>query len=180
MVIWLTGLSGAGKTTLGRAVVDLLSRVGPTVFLDGDAVRAAFADNLAYSESDRVIQIQRMSRLAGLIAGQGIAVVVAALYANDELLAWNRANLPGYVEVYLSAGIDTLAARDAKGLYGRALSGETQDVVGVDIPWHAPISPDLVLDVELRQPPEVWARRVVDLVPSIKARLGQPVEDGLR
>ena len=167
MVIWLTGMSGAGKTTLGKALCRLIRPAAPVVILDGDVVRAVIADGLGYSEADRFIQIGRMSRLARLIAEQGIVVIVAALYASDELLAWNRANLPGYFEVYVSASPETLVARDSKGLYERARRGEVQDVVGLDIPWHAPVTPDLVLDMDRSESPDVLARRIMELLPSI-------------
>jgi len=176
MVIWLTGLSGAGKTTLGRAVYDLIHPVAPVVFLDGDVVRAAIGDGLGYSEADRFVQIGRMSRLARLLAGQGIVVIVAALYANDELLAWNRANLPGYVEVYVSASLEALMARDSKDLYARARRGEAIDVVGIDIPWHTPPAPDLVLEMDRPEAPEVLARRVVGLVPTIERMIAESAE----
>jgi adenylylsulfate kinase-like enzyme len=165
MVIWLTGLSGAGKTTLGKVVCELIKPVAPVVFLDGDVVRAAIADGLGYSEADRFIQIGRMARLAQLLAEQGLVVVVAALYASDELLAWNRVNLPGYVEVYVSASLEALMARDSKGLYERARRGEARDVVGMDIPWHVPAAPDLVLDMDQPESPLVLARRIIGLLP---------------
>jgi adenylylsulfate kinase-like enzyme len=177
-VIWLTGLSGSGKSTLGRALRDLIAPVEPVVLLDGDAVRAAMADGLGYSEADRTVQIGRMARLARLLADQGVLVIVAALYASDELLSWNRANLPGYIEIYLRADVEALAGCDAKGLYLRARRGEVRDVVGVDIPWHAPASPDLIVDVEDRLPPERLARRVVELVPELAVRLAPAVTEG--
>lgn len=150
----------------------MISGVMPAVLLDGDAVRAAVGDGLGYTEADRAIQVGRVARLARLLADQGLVVVVAALYASDELLSWNRANLPGYVEVYLSASMATLASRDQKGLYRRAVRGEVKDVVGLDIPWHAPIAPDLTLDMDQVEPPDQLARRVVELLPSIAVRLG--------
>lgn len=177
-VIWLTGLSGAGKTTLGAALRDLISGVAPVVLLDGDAVRAAVDDGLGYSEDDRHVQISRMARLARLVAGQGIVVVVAALYASDELLAWNRANLPGYVEVYLSASIETLGTRDPKGLYERARRGDAHDVVGLDIPWHAPVSPDLVLEMDAPTTADRLARKVIRLVPELANRLDSASLEG--
>ena len=158
MVIWLTGLSGSGKTTLGRALRELISPAAPVVFLDGDAVRAAIGDDLGFREEDRVVQIGRLARLARLLADQGIVVVVAALYAGDSLLAWNRANLPGYLEVYVSASMETPVA----GL---------PNVVGVDIPWHAPAAPDLVIDMDHPEPAPQLARRVVALVPSLASHL---------
>jgi adenylylsulfate kinase-like enzyme len=170
MVIWLTGLSGSGKTTLAHALRDLIGAVRPVVVLDGDAVRAAFDDGLGYSEADRNVQIGRMARIARLLAGQGIAVVVAALYASDELLAWNRANLPGYFEVHLDCPIDELIRRDAKGLYARAARGEIRDVVGVDIAWRPPRTPHLRLDMTALRPPADLAHDVLAALPAPSAQ----------
>ncbi|MBM3751977.1 MAG: adenylyl-sulfate kinase [Acidimicrobiia bacterium] len=146
MVIWITGLSGAGKTTL---CTELYRRLKPSVRhlvqLDGDAFRDAFND-LGHTEPERFKHISRVQRMAKLLADQDLVVLVGVVYANPELLAWNRANLPGYVEVYLQAPFETVVARDSKGLYARALRGEIRNVVGVDIPWVEPVAPDLTLD----------------------------------
>jgi len=170
MVIWITGLSGSGKTTLARALRDQIGGRQAVVILDGDAVRAAFRDGLGYAEADRRVQIGRMAGLARLLADQGLTVVVAALYASDDLLAWNRANLPGYFEVHLDCPLDTLAGRDDKGLYARAIRGEAHDVVGVDIPWQPPRHPDLRFDMAAPRPPSELAREIVAALPA-RARL---------
>lgn len=161
MVIWVTGLSGAGKTTLCRAYYDLYKPSCPElVLLDGDAVRAAFGHDLGHRESDRHKQIRRIQGIARLLSDQGLVVLVSALYSHPDLLAWNRANLAGYFEVYLRAPLDFLRRRDGKGLYSGAERGEVRDVVGVDIPWHEPAHADLVLDASRPADPKVWARRV--------------------
>ena len=153
MIVWMTGLSGAGKTTLCNALHVRLLPVRPRLIkLDGDALRQAVSDDLSFCTADRVRQVRRVQGLCGLLAAQGADVLVSVLYANPVLLAWNRANLPGYVEVYLKAGVDFLATRDGKDLYRRAQAGVTRDVVGVDIPWQAPRNPDIVFDAE-RSPP---------------------------
>ena len=168
MVIWITGLSGAGKTTLCRALwQELKSRCPELVCLDGDAVRAAFGHDLGYRESDRRMQIQRLQRLAQLLAEQGLVVLVAALYSHPELLAWNRQNLREYFEIYLKASTDTLRRRDAKGLYREAAAGMRPHVVSVDIPWHAPDAPNLVIDVDNAPSPEVCARQVISALPRL-------------
>lgn len=166
MVIWLTGLSGSGKSSLCTALYALLKPARPgLVRLDGDEIRAAFGSDLSFKEPDRFRQISRIQRIAKMLADQGLDVLVAALYANPELLAWNRANLPGYFEVYLEAEIDFLMGRDTKALYARARRGEIADVVGVDIPWHAPRNPDLVIASATAPAPELLARRVLEALP---------------
>ncbi|MDJ0949923.1 MAG: adenylyl-sulfate kinase [Alphaproteobacteria bacterium] len=172
MVIWITGLSGAGKTTLCQALKALLNPVMPgLVLLDGDDVRAALGPDLGYAEAYRVVQIQRIQRLAKLLADQGLVVLVGALYASPELLAWNREHLRGYFEVYLEADLALVRSRDAKGLYAAAAAGKMADVVGMDIPWVPPAHPDLTLDAGQAEPADALARRIVDAIPDLRSRL---------
>ncbi len=146
MVIWITGLSGAGKTTLATALYEAMKpRLPALVRIDGDEVRALFGNSLGFSEPDRRLQIQRLQSLATMLDGQGLVVIVAALYAHPELLAWNRDHFSDYFEIYLEASIDLVRSRDSKGLYAKAQAGEMADVVGVDVPWHAPDSPHMTV-----------------------------------
>jgi len=168
-VVWVTGLSGAGKTTVSHALRARLRREGETaVCLDGDVIRAAMGDGLGYRENDRRVQISRLQALARYLSAQDLTVIVAALYSHAELLDWNRRNFPRYVEVYLRASLDALRRRDAKGLYaGRP------DVVGVDIPWYAPATPDVVLDTDELRPPDELAAAIVAAMAGRRA--GRPV-----
>jgi adenylylsulfate kinase-like enzyme len=162
MVIWSTGLSGAGKTTLAVALRDILKPQLPhTVLIDGDVIRDVFGESLGYAEPDRVIQINRIQRLAKILADQGLIVIVAALYSHPDLLAWNRKNLSGYFEIYLKASQDLLHRRDQKNLYSMAKKGETKNVVGIDIPWHAPQAPDLIFKADEEAQPQQMAQRVI-------------------
>lgn len=172
MVIWITGISGAGKTTLSVALYELLKpRLPELVLIDGDAVRAMFGENLDYSEASRMVQIKRIQALVHYLARQGIVVIAAALYAHPDLLAWNRANLPGYFEVYIKAPLHLVRARDPKGLYEKAARGDMPNVVGVDIPWHEPSRPDMVIDATISDTPSALARRVAGAVPRLAAAL---------
>ena len=172
MVIWITGMSGSGKTTLAVALHDLLKpKRQHTVLLDGDVIRAAFGVGLGYSEPERVTQIQRIQNLAKVLADQELIVIVAALYAHKDLLNWNRQNLPGYYEVYLDASMDLLEGRDKKNLYSMAKSGETRDVVGMDIPWNAPASPDLLFNADSESSPDEMARQLIGKIPALSGVL---------
>ena len=172
MVIWLTGLSGAGKTTIAEAMVGMLKpHIPQLVLVDGDVIRELFGASLGYEEPARQEQIGRIQRLAGWLARQGQTVVVAALYAHPDLLAWNRDNLPGYFEVYVNAPMALLRERDSKGLYAGADSGQTPNVVGIDIPWHAPQQPDMLIDASHVEPPLKLATRIVRQIPDLVSTL---------
>jgi len=161
-VIWLTGLSGAGKSTIAEALVSRLKPMRPdTVLIDGDTVRVLFGGDLGYDEAARHQQIGRIQRLAHWLGRQELCVVVAALYAHPDLLAWNREHLPDYFEVYVDAPLNLLRARDSKGLYAGAASSMMRHVVGMDIPWHAPKQPDMVIDAQGMEPPAETAARIL-------------------
>ena len=146
-VFWVTGLSGAGKTTVGRELWRRLRAAGRQVFfLDGDALRAVIAEDLGHSADNRRRSAMRNARLCQLLAGQGADVVCATISLFHEVQRWNRENIPGYREIYLRVPIDELRRRDSKGIYAGAQSGDVRDVVGYDVPAEAPEAPDLVLD----------------------------------
>ena len=146
-VFWITGLSGAGKTTLGRELWSRLRAAGrPVTFLDGDALRAVIAEDLGHSADDRRRSAMRNARLCRLLAEQGADVVCATISLFHEVQRWNRENIPGYREIYLRVPIDELRRRDSKGIYAGAQRGDARDVVGLDVPAEAPEAPDLVLD----------------------------------
>lgn len=147
MVIWIVGLAGAGKTTIGREVHARLGaeRRG-VVFLDGDHVREIMGNDLGHSLEDRVRNAWRICRLCRYLDGQGIDVVCAILAVSHETLAWNRESYSDYFEVFLDVPISVLEQRDQKGLYSGARAGRVRDVVGVDIPFAPPPASDLVLD----------------------------------
>lgn len=163
MVIWATGISGAGKTTLCDAIWRILKPKMPQlVSLDGDALRDLFGNDLSYKEPDRVRQIHRIQGMAKFLADQGQTVLVGALYAHPDLLKWNRENLVNYFEVYIDAPLSVVKARDPKGLYAKVDEGNMKDVVGIDIPWHAPKNPDLVFNPSDGLSPEEMAQKVID------------------
>ena len=162
MVIWITGLSGAGKTTLATALYEAMKPRLPTlVRIDGDEVRALFGNSLGFTESDRRLQIQRLQSLATMLDGQGLVVIVAALYAHPELLAWNRDHFSDYFEVYLEASLELVRSRDPKGLYAKAARSFNlfwgAQGVHVDIPFSKTSTDHVVKCLE-----ELWRRGTLD------------------
>lgn len=150
MVVWIIGLSGAGKTTVGEALVRQWRVAAPnTVLVDGDAVRTLFAasgDRVDHSLAGRRRNAERTIALCEWLDRQGMNVVCCQLSLFEELRAAHRNRVSGYFEVWLNTPLAVVTARDTKGLYARALAGEIADVVGVDIPFPTPARPDLVLD----------------------------------
>jgi cytidine diphosphoramidate kinase len=146
MVIWLIGLSGAGKTTIGKEVSKLWrEKERQSVFLDGDAFREIMGDNLGHRREDRRTNAKRVCRLCKLLDDQGIDVICSILSIFEESRRWNRQNLAEYTEVFIQVPMDELIRRDPKGLYKKALQGKIKNVAGIDLEFELPESPDLTI-----------------------------------
>jgi adenylylsulfate kinase-like enzyme len=155
-VIWITGLSAAGKTTLATAVTRRLREEGtPVVMLDGDELREALAVTDTHTRDSRLVLAHKYSRLALMIACQGVTVVVGTVALFKEIHAWNRENLPGYFEVYLRVPLDELRRRDPKGIYKRFDAGKLTDVAGLDLPVDEPAAPHLLIEYKSGVTPDV-------------------------
>lgn len=147
MVVWLVGLSGAGKTTLANKVVtDANQKNINTVLLDGDVIREVFGNDLGYTMEDRLLNAQRICQLGKFLDGQGINVVCAILSIFPETREWNREHIENYYEVFIDTPIETLVDRDTKGIYGKFNRGEISDVAGMDIKFPVPNHADLIID----------------------------------
>lgn len=150
-VIWLTGLSGAGKTTLARAISRSLFERGFRVeTLDGDEVRENLSRGLGFSRHDRDINVGRIGFVARLLARNGVIVLAAAIspyrQSRDDARRSIESEGIRFVEVYVSCPLQVLIARDVKGLYQRALAGEIENFTGVSDLYEPPFSPDLIID----------------------------------
>ena len=143
MVIWILGLSGAGKSLLGLELKDELKKdFGEFIILDGDVVRRVFGNDLGFSIEERNINASRISKLAHFLSQNNINVIVSVLSLFPEWLKWNRENIKEYYEIFIDVPISTLKARNKKNIY--FLNGkENKNVVGVDINFIKPIKPDL-------------------------------------
>ena len=146
MVIWIIGLSGAGKTSLAEEIErQVRSRVPNIVFIDGDVIREIFANDLGHTLDDRRKNADRISKLCKFLDNQGVNVVCSILSLFHESQDWNREHINNYYEVYIEASIEKLIERDSKGLYKKALKGELNNVAGIDLEFLPPVKPDLFI-----------------------------------
>lgn len=145
-VVWLTGLSGSGKSTIGRALAARLTERGvPVEYLDGDSMREVFP-NTGFSRAERNAHVKRVGYLASRLEHHGVTVVCAFISpyaaARDEV----RRLCHNFLEVYVSTSIEECERRDAKGLYARARRGEITQFTGIDDPYEPPESPFMTID----------------------------------
>jgi adenylylsulfate kinase len=145
-VIWVTGLSAAGKTTLAKLVhKKMLSHKIPTIILDGDVLRECFDSKNLTSREERLKLGYSYSKLARMLSLQGVTVVIATIGLFKELHVWNRKNIPNYFEVFLDVPIDELIKRDPKDIYKRYYAGEIKNVAGLDFDVDFPENPDYTI-----------------------------------
>lgn len=148
--VWLTGLSGSGKSTVAVALEHRLVEYGrPAYRLDGDNVRMGLCSDLGFDRADRDENVRRVAEVAYLFAEAGIVALVALIspYADARRLARQRHEAAGipFIEVYVATPVAVCASRDPKGLYARAETGSVASMTGVDDPYEVPISPELVV-----------------------------------
>ena len=166
MIVWLIGLSGSGKTTVGTLLVEKWKQTEPqTVLVDGDQIRDLFKfDQRAASHTieGRRINAERMTSICHWLDQQGINVVCSILSIFPDMRAENRKVFANYFEVYLSVPMSVLTARDTKGLYAAAKSGEMDNVVGVDIEFPEPLDANLIVNSHgEEQTPELIAEQIL-------------------
>jgi adenylylsulfate kinase len=165
--LWLTGLSGAGKSTIAERVGPELERRGALVeYLDGDVVRTHLSKGLGFSKEDRDTNIERIGWVAGRLTRAGAAVLVSAISPYRETRATARAMVEehgAFVEVFVDASVEACAERDVKGLYAKAFAGEIRGFTGVDDPYEAPGAPEIAIPTELETPEQSAARVIAEL-----------------
>ncbi|WP_421901382.1 adenylyl-sulfate kinase [Maridesulfovibrio sp.] len=146
-VIWLTGLSASGKSTIAKKMQELLREKGKTpLLLDGDQFREAVADhNCGHDPESRILNAYRISRFANMAARQGLVVIVATMSLYHEIHEWNRKNFPDYFEVWIRADLDTLKKRDPKGLYKHIATGDAENLPGMDLTPEFPKNPEMTI-----------------------------------
>jgi adenylylsulfate kinase len=166
-IVWLTGLSGAGKSTLATAVSQRVAPQRPVELLDGDEMREFLTAGLTFSKQDRDTNVQRIAYVARLLAKHGVLVFVAAIspYVETRADVKRRAAAAGvaFLEIFVNAPLATVAERDVKGLYKRAMAGEIPNFTGVSDPYEPPPSPTLEVRTD-RETLEVCEQRIVDAI----------------
>ena len=164
VTIWLTGLSGAGKSTITEHLVPMLHQYTPKIeVLDGDVVRTNLSKGLGFSKEDRDTNIRRIGFVCNLLTRNGVVAIAAAISPYKAIRDEVREMIGDFVEVYVKASVDTCIQRDVKGLYKKALSGEIKQFTGVSDPYEPPENPEVICDTETETPAESAAKIVVYL-----------------
>jgi adenylyl-sulfate kinase len=149
VTVWLTGLSGAGKSTIAAALARRLREAGVrTEVLDGDEVRQHLSKGLGFSRDDRNVNIARIAYVAKLLTRNGVVVISAAISPYAEARAEARHVIGDFVEVFVDASVEECIRRDPKELYKKAIAGVIQGFTGISDPYEPPQAPELVIDTE--------------------------------
>ena len=165
-IVWFTGLSGSGKSTVANVLEQRMAAEGKhTYILDGDNVRHGLNKDLGFSDEDRVENIRRVAEVARLMADSGLIVLVSFIspFRNERELAREVAGDIDFVEAYVNTPLEVCAERDPKGLYAKAKSGEIKNFTGIDSPFEPPENPDIMLNAAERDPVDL-ANELYDLI----------------
>ncbi|MFJ7315186.1 adenylyl-sulfate kinase [Pseudomonas sp. NPDC098747] len=166
IVIWLTGLSGAGKSSIANALELALCDEGRhTYLLDGDNVRLGLCHDLGFSDKDRIENIRRISEVAKLFIDAGLIVITAFIspFVRDRALARDVIGKDNFVEVFVDTPLNECERRDPKGLYKKARQGLIKDFTGIDSAYEAPTNPQIRI-CTLEDDLETAARRIIDFI----------------
>lgn len=156
-VVWLTGLSGSGKSTIARNLEALLYQAGiRTLILDGDNTRKSINRDLDFSDAGRKENIRRVAEMAKLLNDAAVVVITAFIspFAEDRQLAKTIIGEDCFIEIFVDTSLECCLARDAKGLYKKALNGELANFTGISSPYEKPQNPNLSLHTENQEPEE--------------------------
>jgi bifunctional enzyme CysN/CysC len=168
VTVWMTGLSGSGKSTIAYSAEMMLVQAGRAAYvLDGDNLRHGLNSDLGFGAAERSENVRRVGEVARLMADAGLVVLVPVIspFASDRKLVREAHGQAGlrFIEVFVDAPLELCEQRDPKGLYARARAGEISDMTGLDSPYEAPETPDLTLDSE-RTSAEKLAAQIVEAV----------------
>lgn len=164
MIIWITGLSGSGKTIIGKRVYDILKKKNNnTVFLDGDIFRDLF-DNKGYTINERYEVANKISNLCNYLETENLNVICCTISLFHKIHEYNKKRFKTYYEVLIDVEMDELINRDKKGIYTAAIKGEIKNVVGIDIKPEFPKKPDLIIDNNIMNDLEKKAQMIIEMI----------------
>ncbi len=169
-VIWCTGLSGAGKTTLAKNLEKALHNKGHlTQVLDGDNIRSGINNNLGFTEADRRENIRRIAEVSKLLIESGVITINSFISPTREIreMAMDIIGKDNFIEIYVEAPLEVCEARDVKGLYKKAREGKIKNFTGIDSPFEAPDHPDAVINTHTYKVEECLAQAIDVVVPRI-------------
>ncbi len=149
VILWFTGLSGSGKSTVANEVSHRLHQMGKLSYiLDGDNIRHGLNKDLGFSPEDRAENIRRISEVANLFADAGVITITAFIspYRKDRDFCRELAGEGRFIEIYVKASVETCEKRDPKGLYKKARAGEIKEFTGISAPYEEPLNPEIILD----------------------------------
>ena len=171
VMVWFTGLSGSGKSTIAIALERELHKRGVLCrILDGDNIRSGINNNLGFSEVDRVESIRRIAEVSKLFVDTGIVTIAAFISPNNDIreMAARIIGSNDFLEVYVSTPLEECERRDVKGLYAKARKGEIKNFTGISAPFEAPVHPALTLDTSVLSLEESVAQLLSLVLPKIK------------
>jgi adenylylsulfate kinase len=173
LAVWFTGLSGAGKTTLCRALGPQLRAIGyPVEVLDADDIRRHPSRDLGFSNADRDENVFRIGHLAGSLVRQDFIVLVAVISPHREARSWVREHVGNFLEVYVNAPLEICIQRDPKGLYARALAGEILNLTGLNAPYEPPLEPEVQCDTDCETLTESMAKVLAAISDALQRESG--------
>ncbi|MGY5852653.1 MAG: adenylyl-sulfate kinase [Candidatus Thorarchaeota archaeon] len=152
--IWLTGLSGSGKTTISEKLIEHLKETRFIEAMDGDEIRKGLSKDLGFSKEDRNEHNQRVIFCTKLLARNGVIVNVALISPYRETRAYAKSEIPNMMEVFVKAPLEVCIERDPKGLYKKAIAGEIKQFTGISDPYEEPLEPDLIVETDKETPEE--------------------------
>ena len=146
--IWLTGLSGSGKTTIAKKLIEHFKDMRYIESMDGDQIRQGLSRDLGFSKEDRNEHNRRVIFCTKLLSRNGVIVIVALISPYRETRAYAKGEIPNMMEVFVNAPLDVCIERDPKGLYKKALAGEIKQFTGIDDPYEEPLEPDVIVETD--------------------------------
>ncbi|KAA3650808.1 MAG: adenylyl-sulfate kinase [Bacteroidetes bacterium] len=169
-VLWMTGLSGSGKTTIAKQLEKILHEKGYlTQLLDGDNIRAGINNNLGFSDADRIENIRRIAEISKLFLNCGIITINCFVSPTEEIRRQAKEIIgeENFIEVFINTPLSVCETRDVKGLYKKARAGEIKDFTGISAPFEAPISPEISVKTENKSVEESTEEIINYLIPLI-------------